>query len=309
MNNLELIIPVIAGVILDSFLGDPRWLPHPIRLFGYLIAKGERLLNRNSKRKLKGAVLALLLILVVWAGVLGLVHLAAFNSTVLTVFTAIGIFYGIANHGLISEALRVIRKLRSEGIDSGRKQLSMIVGRDTTNLSEHEIRTAVLETLAENLSDGVIVPLFFYFIGGIPLMFAYKMTNTLDSMIGYKSERFNDFGWFAAKFDDVVNFVPARITAYLMVLVSFSWRGFKFIFKYGNKHASLNAGYPEAALAGILNCRFGGPNVYHGKVLNKPYIGTNAREISNNDVYKACIVNSLCFIVFTIISIFFIRFK
>ncbi|HEX3009235.1 MAG TPA: CobD/CbiB family cobalamin biosynthesis protein, partial [Bacteroidales bacterium] len=126
---------------------------------------------------------------------------------------------------------------------------------------------------------------------GIPLMFAYKMVNTLDSMIGYKNERFKDFGRFAARTDDVFNFIPARITALLMVVITLSRRGLLFIFRYGHKHSSPNSGYPEAALAGILNCRFGGPNIYHGIVVEKPYIGTSQKEVTPAMVRKACLIN------------------
>lgn len=295
----EIILPLLFGVLLDSLFGDPRWFPHPVRFFGWLISKGEKNFNIGSAKKLKGASMSLTLISGTWLLFYFLLKLFAINNYFFLGFSSLFVFLGIANHGLIAESLKVIRKLKKEGLDAGRKQLGMIVGRDTKKLSENEIRTAVLETLAENLSDGVIAPLFYYFIGGVPLMFAYKMANTLDSMIGYKSNRYKNFGWFAARFDDVVNYIPARLTAILMVLVTLNWRGAKFIFKYGNKHASPNAGYPEAALAGILNCRFGGPNLYHGILVDKPYIGNNNRKISNIDIYKSCMLNLIVVLVFT----------
>jgi adenosylcobinamide-phosphate synthase len=165
------------------------------------------------------------------------------------------------------------------------------VGRDTTTLSENQIRTAVFETLSENLSDGVIAPLFYYAIGGLPAMMVYKMINTLDSMIGYKNEKYFYFGKFAARLDDVANFIPARLTAFLMVLVSGKWNLFLFVHQFCNQHASPNSGYPEAALAGIMNCRFGGPNTYHGKIVNKPYIGTNDRKIGNKEIIVVSRIN------------------
>jgi len=171
------------------------------------------------------------------------------------------------------------------------------VGRNTRNLNGQQIRKAVLETMDENLSDGVIAPLLFYALGGVQAMMAYKMANTLDSMIGYKSEKYREFGWFAARFDDVINFIPARITALLMVVLSLSPRGLVYIFRFGHKHSSPNAGYPEAALAGILNCRLGGPNVYHGALVEKPYIGNNDRIITIRDFYKTCVLNfSTCLV-------------
>jgi len=227
-----------------------------------------------------------------------ILKLAGSNEILFIVLASIGVFYGLANRSLIQESYKVISTLEKNGLEAGRKQLSYIVGRDTRNLNEQKIRTAVLETLAENLSDGVIAPLFFYALGGVPAMLAYKMANTLDSMIGYKNEKYREFGWFAARFDDVINYIPARITALLMVVLSLSWRGLIFIFRYGHRHSSPNAGYPEAALAGILNCRFGGPNVYHGTLVEKPYIGNNGRIITNRDFYKSCVLNFFTCLVF-----------
>ncbi|WP_346864221.1 adenosylcobinamide-phosphate synthase CbiB [uncultured Draconibacterium sp.] len=293
INNSDIILPLLAGFALDCILGDPQWLPHPIRIFGSAISRGEKQLNTGENRKIKGALLALFLILFTFFVLrLFLVLLAQFEILSL-ILSSVFVFYGLANHSLIREALHVIRQLRLNGVVAGRKQLSRIVGRDTSSLSENEIRTAVLETLAENLSDGVVAPLFYYAIGGVPAMMAYKMANTLDSMIGYKNKRYTQFGWFAAKLDDVLNFIPARLTAFLMVLITLNYRGLKYIFKYGNKHASPNAGYPEAALAGILNCKFGGPNMYHGVLVDKPFIGKNNKTITDKDVIKACIINSL----------------
>ena len=147
----------------------------------------------------------------------------------------------------------------------------------------------------------MIAPLFFYALGGVPALFAYKMASTLDSMIAYKNERFKAYGWFAARLDDLLNLIPARLTALLMVLVSFSWSGFIHILRYGHQHASPNAGYPEAALAGILKCRFGGPNVYHGKLVEKPYIGHHLKTISARDFWFAAYVNMATVVVMVVI--------
>ena len=175
--------------------------------------------------------------------------------------------------------------------------MARIVGRDTSDLSAQEVRTAALETLAENLSDGVIAPLFWLAVLGVPGMMAYKMVNTLDSMIGYKTERYKDFGCWAAHIDDVANYIPARLTALLMVLphavVSGQWSVFTFVRHYGRMHASPNSGYPEAALAGILNCRFGGPHYYFGELFDKPFIGENDRELTTADMRKAVRVNRM----------------
>jgi adenosylcobinamide-phosphate synthase len=216
--------------------------------------------------------------------------------------------YGLANNALITEGRNVFLVLEKEGLEAGRKQLARIVGRNTSQLSPQQIRIAVFETMSENLSDGVIAPLFFYAIGGVPAMMVYKIINTMDSMIGYRSEKYEQFGKFAARLDDVANFIPARITAFLMVLVTGSYRGFQFIVKYGNLHKSPNAGYPESALAGILDCRFGGPNVYHGVWVDKPFIGENDRIVEPAEIRKVILVNhKTCFLMILIMVIFFVQ--
>jgi len=284
-------LPLIIGYILDLLIGDPYRMPHPIKLFGNAISFAEKHFNRGAYLRLKGSLVAGALVLLVFFVFFLIDRLTAPNVWLHHVVVAVLVFYGLANRCLVDEALRVEHQLTQHGLEAGRKQLSFIVGRDTRNLDANSIRTAVLETLSENLSDGVIAPLFYYAVGGVPLMFAYKMVNTLDSMVGYKNERYLRFGWFSARLDDLLNFIPARISALLMVLVAFSWRGVAFVFKYGHKHASPNSGYPESALAGILNCRFGGPNVYHGVLVSKPYIGHNQRDITRADIRKACAIN------------------
>ena len=190
-------------------------------------------------------------------------------------------------------------------LEDGRRQVARIVGRDTSELSAQEVRVAALETLAENLSDGVIAPLFWYAVLGVPGMLAYKMVNTLDSMIGYKTERYKDFGCWAAHIDDVANYVPARLTAILILLAN----GKKlvtnslFVYKNGRNHASPNSGYPEAALAGILNCRFGGPHYYFGQLFDKPYIGTNDRLLTTDDMRKAVRINRIAEVLMIIMII------
>ena len=306
MNHPEIIIPLILGFAADVFIGDPHWLPHPVRFFGRLISVGEKWLNKGKQRILKGAIMTAALVSAVFFFLYILLKVISANFVLCTIVASGSVFYGLANHSLIKESIQVIKVLNKGGIEAGRKRLSFIVGRDTTGLNENQVHTTVLETLSENLSDGVIAPLFFYAVGGVPAMLAYKMANTLDSMIGYKNERYKDFGWFAARLDDVLNFLPARITAFLMVLVTFSWRGLKFTFKYGRQHTSPNSGYPEAALAGILNCRLGGANYYSGKLVIKPYIGDNNRTISDFDVYKACAINFASAILFILLIVFVI---
>ena len=291
MNVEYIIIPLLAGFILDCLIGDPRWLPHPIRSFGWCISKLEKLFNKRNYRKIKGTFVTIFLVGVVWFVLILMFDQLEKSSILYFTIASIGVFFCLANRSLIYESWLVIKVLKTEGIEAARKQLGFIVGRDTSKLNEQQIRIAVLETMAENLSDGVIAPLFYYAIGGVPLMVAFKMISTLDSMIGYKSDRYKDFGWFAANLDDLMNLIPARLTALLMIFVSASWNGLIHIFKFGRNHSSPNAGYPEAALAGILKCRFGGPNVYHGKLVDKPFIGNLQKKITDRDFYKASYVN------------------
>ena len=287
-----MILPLLIGFTFDCLLGDPRWLPHPIRLFGWSIAMLEKKFNQGKYQKLKGALTSVFLVAGVWLIVYMVFQQLKLFPRVYAIVASVGVFYGLANRSLIYESWLVIKALKNEGLDAGRKQLSFIVGRDTSKLDEQQIRTAVLETMAENLSDGVIAPLFYYALGGVPLMFAFKMVSTLDSMIAYKNERYKEYGWFAARLDDLCNLIPARLTALLMILVSLSWNGFIHILKYGRKHSSPNAGYPEAALAGILKSRFGGPNVYHGKLVDKPFLGYSQKNITTRDFWFAAYVNT-----------------
>lgn len=303
-QSLLLIIPLIIGYILDGLLGDPEWLPHPIRLFGNAIYKGEKLLNKGKHQFLKGVLLTLALCTATWFFFWLLAQwLLNLHFELFLVFNAIFVYYGLANKTLIKEGSKVFTALKTQGIEAGRQQLSRIVGRDTSALTPQQIRIAVLETMSENLSDGVVAPLFYYAIAGVPGMMTYKMINTLDSMIGYHNDRYELFGKTAARLDDVANFIPARLTALLMALVSWSRRSLQFIFRYGNKHKSPNSGYPEAALAGILDTRFGGPNVYHGKLVEKPYIGKNDRPVMPQEIKLASGINQkVCLVTVLLIA-------
>ncbi|WP_372751060.1 adenosylcobinamide-phosphate synthase CbiB [Labilibaculum sp.] len=298
-----IILPLLIGYILDLIFGDPRKLPHPIVLFGNTISFFTKYLNKGKYQLFKGAIMALGLAASTYFVLFFISNLLSnWNATVYILFSSIMVFYGLANKSLLQEGFEVCKYLNEKGIEAGRKRLSWIVGRDTSKLSEQEIRLAVLETLSENLSDGVVAPLFFYAIGGIPGMMCYKMINTMDSMIGYKNEKYFLFGRVAARLDDVANFIPARITALLMVLLSGSSRGFIYLFKFGRAHTSPNAGYPESALAGILNCQFGGAHDYYGKRVEKPLIGKNPRPIEQKDMNKLRYVNhSVCFVAILII--------
>jgi adenosylcobinamide-phosphate synthase len=302
--QISFVAPLLAGYILDLLLGDPERFPHPVKLFGRIIAAADIFFNRGKYVFLKGMITAITLI----SGVYFFFYLCGVitneaGSSVNIIFNIVFVYYGLANKNLIDEGWKVFASLSNGGVEEARKALARIVGRDTVNLSENKIRIAVLETMSENLNDGVIAPLFFYAVGGVPAMMAYKMVNTLDSMIGYKSKKYFWFGKTAARIDDIANYIPARTTALLIAASELSLQSIKFIFKYGRAHASPNSAYPEAALAGAINARFGGPNYYGGKLVEKPYIGCNDREIENKEFYHIAMINHKAVIIFIAIII------
>ncbi len=296
---IYIILPLIAGWILDKIFGDPEWLPHPVTGFGKLISSGEKKLNKKSHRVLKGAVFSIILTLATFFVTYYLLEISGKFGIFLS---AIVVYFSLAGKTLISEVRKVF-VATAASTEEGRKQVGRIVGRDTSTLSNQEVRKAALETLAENLSDGVIAPLFWYMVLGAPGMLTYKMINTLDSMIGYKNERYLKFGRFAARMDDIANYIPARMTAFLMIVAGNDLRAFSFIRKYGSCHTSPNSGYPESALAALLNCRFGGPNWYFGQLVNKPYIGENEKTFDESDLEKAVTINKRSEIIMILIIV------
>ena len=287
------IAPLLIGWCLDLLLGDPEGIPHPIILFGKWIAWWEKHLNQGTHRFLKGAITAVGSITLVFISTWFLMKWLRNYPTLFLPVTSLGVFYCLAGHTLRRE-VRLVFEAVDESLERGRMQVGRIVGRDTAELTAQEIRTAALETLAENLSDGVIAPLFWYALLGLPGMLTYKMINTLDSMIGYRNERYRQFGCWAARIDDMANYIPARISAVLILLAYKCHHGFRrgkrfkelwvFTREFGPQHASPNSGWPEAALAGILDCRFGGPHNYFGQIFPKPYIGTNPRNLTKEDM-------------------------
>lgn len=306
---MKALLVLLVGWIADLVMGDPERLPHPIVWFGKAIAWFERLLNKGRGRRVKGIITALLLIGIVYASMFFLLRwIDGVDKYAGMAVKAILVFYCLAGTTLIREVKKVFAAV-DRSLEEGRKQVARIVGRDTLELSEQEVRTAALETLAENLSDGVVAPVFWYAILGVPGMMAYKMVNTLDSMIGYRTQRYREFGWCAAHIDDVVNYLPARLTTLLMLTVTGRFRLLTFVTWFGREHASPNSGYPEAALAGILDCRFGGPHKYFGEIIDKPYIGTNDRAITSADMERAVSINrrvEVVAVVITCLILFFV---
>jgi len=281
---------LIGAFLLDLATGDPRWLPHPVVLMGKLISLGERLLlsGKPTKDFLAGVVVTIALVAVsagaTWAWVS---FFTLFPPLLFFLFTVALASTTLATRGLIEAVGRIEKQLRMGKLTEARKELSHIVGRETKSLNEDKILRASLESLAENTCDGVVAPLFYLCLGGVPFAMVYKAVNTLDSMIGYRTERYLYFGRFAARLDDILNFIPARLTGLFIVVAAYLMRldgghALRVMCRDHGNHLSPNAGYPEAALAGALGIRLGGPSVYFGQAIWKPYIGEETSGIHMN---------------------------
>lgn len=294
MKYLIPALPLISGFILDSVIGDPYNIPHPIRLIGRLIAGLEKAVRRRFKNlRLGGALLALTVIAVSTALPLALLLVCYRVNIVLgAVAESVLCCYMLAARCLCRESMKVCRAAESGDIEEVRRAVSMIVGRDTAVLDRDGIIRAAVETVAENTSDGVTAPLFYMGLGGAVGAFFYKSVNTMDSMIGYKNEKYADIGWFAAKLDDVLNFIPSRLTALLMAaaapVLGLDGRGALRIWRRDRrKHASPNSAQTESACAGALHVRLAGDAWYFGKLHKKPYIGDDDRPIESGDIRRA----------------------
>lgn len=287
-------IELIAAFFLDLAIGDPRWLPHPVRIIGRGISIMENFLRRHfSENAEKTAGLFLVISIVIPVGIIAFLLQKALLWSSLNLSLPVSMFVLIylvsstlALRGLRDSAELVIESVKDNAFEAARKKLSMIVGRDTDKLLQEGILRATIETLAENLSDGIIAPMFYLVIGGLPLAMAYKAVNTLDSMVGYKDKRYIRFGWASAKLDDIANYVPARITGIFIVMASFFVlrsqsalrRALQTMLRDGRNHTSPNSGIPEAAMAGALGVRLGGPSTYGGIIIEKPGIGDSLTE-------------------------------
>jgi adenosylcobinamide-phosphate synthase len=288
------------GFILDLLFGDPYWLPHPIRLIGKLISGLEKLFlekesKRDEKRELKMGVVLVAVVLTAAVIVPAILLTAAYSvHPYFGVLIEIIMTYQLlATKCLKVESMKVYRSLTTEGLIEARKAVSMIVGRDTEALDEEGVTKAAVETVAENTSDGCIAPMIYTAIGGPVLGFFYKAVNTMDSMIGYKSDKYLYFGRAAAKLDDIANFLPSRISAYLMILAAFiggkdfnGKQAYKIYKAYNRNHASPNAAQTESACAGALGIRLAGDASYFGKVVKKPYIGEAFRKVEYEDIKR-----------------------
>ena len=300
------IFAFIAGFVLDLLIGDPHFIPHPVRLIGSLISSLDKRLNcdagyNSSEKKFnlikykRGMLLAFTVIFATFAmSVIIIVAAYSINLYAGVIAEAVMTWQILATKCLRVESMRVYDALKTDGVDAGRRAVSMIVGRDTSVLDAAGVTRAAVETIAENTSDGVIAPMLYTAIGGPVLGFVYKAVNTMDSMLGYKNDKYMYFGRFAARLDDVVNFIPARISAYLMIAAAFIG-GRQFdgknayrIFKRDRfNHASPNSAQTESVCAGALRVQLAGDAVYFGKLVKKKYIGDGLREIEYEDIKRA----------------------
>lgn len=300
------IFAFIAGFVLDLLIGDPHFIPHPVRLIGSLISFCDKRLNCDagyniSEKKLnlikykRGMLLAFTVIFATFAiSVIIIVAAYSINLYAGVIAEAVMTWQILATKCLRVESMRVYDALRTDGVDAGRRAVSMIVGRDTSVLDAVGVTRAAVETIAENTSDGVIAPMLYTAIGGPVLGFVYKAVNTMDSMLGYKNDKYMYFGRFAARLDDVVNFISARISAYLMIAAAFiggrqfDGRNAYRIFKRDRfNHASPNSAQTESVCAGALRVQLAGDAVYFGKLVKKKYIGDGLREIECEDIKRA----------------------
>ena len=301
------IIAFFCGFILDLILGDPHFMPHPIRLIGSLISIIDKRLNsnlsdRNDKKEFRRGILTVVIVLLCTVAVSAFILISAYciNKFLGILVEAIMTYQIMATKSLKDESMKVYYCLKDKTLNDARKAVSMIVGRDTENLDEEGVTKAAVETVAENTSDGVIAPMIYTAIGGPVLGFTYKAANTMDSMLGYKNEKYLYYGRAAAKLDDFVNYLPSRISAYLMILGAFiggkdfSGKNAYRIYKRDNRnHSSPNSAQTEAVCAGALGIRLAGPSSYFGKVVDKPYIGDSLRSVECEDIKR---VNRLMYI-------------
>lgn len=289
-------LSIYAAVLLDALIGDPYWLPHPVRLIGIYIKTFEKWIRGVAKTsqelKAAGVLLTLSTVTLTYGITFIILKLAIGISPILYfAFNIIFMYTCLAPRCLSDEAIKIYKQLAKGDIIAARKQTSMIVGRDTDGLNEQEVTRAVVETVSENSSDGVIAPLMFMAIGGAPLAMAYKAINTLDSMVGYKNDKYLHFGWCSAKLDDLANYLPSRLTGALICVCALFMRldfrnSISTFIRDGKNHSSPNSGYPEAATAGALGIMLGGTNLYFGKPVHKPTIGESKRAIEKQDIKR-----------------------
>jgi len=308
-----------GAYIIDILVGDPRWFPHPVVIVGrwtrFVEGKIRTHTTRASEKK-RGIVLWFSVVIPTFFLTYGITEVSfSLGALCGMITTALLASLTLATRSLYKESKAVIVALRCEDMEGARKNLSMIVGRDTENLDEAGILRAVIETVSENLSDGIVAPMFYLTVGGVPLAMAYKAVNTLDSMVGYKDAKYMDIGCFSAKMDDVLNWAPARITGFIITIASlilrFNWRdSWRIMRRDGRNHSSPNSGIPEAAVAGALGIQVGGKISYFGKIAYKPTIGDRLKETDKQDVKNAWAImftSSLLMVIICTITLWIIQ--
>ncbi|OHD15097.1 MAG: cobalamin biosynthesis protein CobD [Spirochaetes bacterium GWC1_27_15] len=279
-------IKIILGFAFDLIFGDPQNFPHPVRIIGNFITKLEEILYKFKNKKFTGFILMFVIVFTTYILTLFVCSL----NPIIEVFLIYTIF---ATKTLGDEGIKIYKSLKQNNIELARTQLGYIVSRDTENISQSDIVRGTIESISENLTDGIISPLFFLLIGGVPLAMAFKAASTLDSMVGYKNDRYIDFGFASAKFDDILNFIPARLTGFVLIPLASLITGNNFInslkvvFKDRLKTPSPNSGHSEAGFAGALGVRLGGASTYFGKIVEKPTIGVKLKDFDPKDIIKS----------------------
>lgn len=314
MSKLIILVMVIA-YLLDLIIGDPYSFPHPVRFIGNLIrfTEGKIRIIFKSKKQLKIGGFLLWAITVGFTALVTnlILNLLCINNIFYVIIASIILYTTLSTKCLADEAKKIYEVLKTGDIEKSRKQLSYIVGRDTTSLNENEIIRATVETVAENTVDGIISPMMYGFIGGPVLAMAYKAINTLDSMVGYKNEKYGDIGFASAKIDDIANFIPARITPFFMMIASFilgfnSKKSIKIAMRDRKNHKSPNCAYAEGAVAGALEVQLGGTNMYFGEKVYKPTIGDKDRELEAEDILRTnkimYLTSFIALVIFSIIT-------
>ena len=309
------LISIGIAIVVDFIIGDPYGFPHPVIYMGKFISTLEKYFRKKAKndKELKkyGGFIFLILILTIYITTFVIVSIFSFNKILYILVNSFLLYTTVAAKCLKVESEKVYKALEDEDINKARLMLSYIVGRDTTTLEESEIVRAAVETVAENTSDGVIAPLFYGIIGGAPLAMMYKAINTMDSMLGYLTEKYKYIGYFPAKLDDIANFIPARITGIAMCISSpivggNIIRAVRVMIRDRKNHKSPNCAYPEGAAAGAMDIRLGGTNIYFGEVIEKPTIGDNIKPINRmhiKECNKLMIVSEILFFLFSIFTL------
>ncbi|ABR49737.1 cobalamin biosynthesis protein CobD [Alkaliphilus metalliredigens QYMF] len=308
---------LMSAFIIDLIIGDPQWFPHPVRLMGKLILFLEKqCLNKKNKKAsqlIAGAFVAFIVIALSYILTSRLIYIGYRIHPIIGGSVSIFLAYTVlATKSLDVETRKVYQALKEGNLSLARRNLSYLVSRQTDELEEIEIARGAVETIAENISDGIVAPMFYLFIGGVPLAMAYKAVNTLDSMIGYRNEKYEYFGKVAARVDDVANYVPARLAVMFISMAALPMgkdfkRGVQTALQDGNKHSSPNAGYPEAAMAGVLGIQLGGMSYYFGKLVEKPTLGQEVEKLNQkhilHTIHMMYAASTVAVVFFSILSI------